>query len=313
MVNRFSYTEELINWADLIITSGGDGTYLLAANKIYNNTKPLIGVNSDPSRSVGHLCLNKKYSNKFDKALDMILNGQFEWDYRQRIRISLESENAFDDPIELHDQQLMQYECRFLDLDNINKIKSKKSNDPKFKKRVLPHLALNEVFVGESLSSRVSYFEMSIDDKSKFKIKSSGATICTGTGSTSWFFNINKLTPQCVSNLFNIVNEKAFNGKQMLNANDQQLVQTITEQFNNSLIFSPSQLFMAYVIRDPVVFGINFTNNPRDFAKKISIKSRMTDAHLVIDGGLSYVFNDGSKASFEIFDGDALKTIKLLD
>jgi len=32
IVNRFAYTEELINWADMVITfSGGDGTYLLAA------------------------------------------------------------------------------------------------------------------------------------------------------------------------------------------------------------------------------------------------------------------------------------------
>ncbi|KAH7642798.1 NAD kinase 2, mitochondrial [Dermatophagoides farinae] len=320
VVNRFGYTQELIDWSDMIITSGGDGTYLLAANKIPNNGKPLIGVNSDPSRSVGHLCLDKRYSNRFDRALDAILTGRFEWDFRQRIRITLEGESAFNDPVELHDQQLMQRECRFWDLDNIHQLpgKSTKVNDIKKstngrRRRVLPHLALNEVFVGESLSSRVSYFEMAIDNRAKFKIKSSGTTICTGTGSTSWFFNINKLTPQCVSNLFNIINEERFNGQSPppMDPSDQQLVQRVTDRFNNSLIYSPSQLLMAYVIRDPVVFGTNFTNNPRDFARKIVIKSRMTDAHIVIDGGLSYSFNDGSKASFEMFEQDALRAIKL--
>ncbi|OTF80694.1 NAD kinase domain-containing protein 1-like protein [Euroglyphus maynei] len=318
VVNRFGYTEELINWSDMIITSGGDGTYLLAANQIANNSKPLIGVNSDPSRSVGHLCLDKRYSNNFDRALDAILSGKFEWNFRQRIRITLEGESAFNDPVELHDQQLMQRECRFWDLDNIYQLPKKsttvneKTKTTNGRRRVLPHLALNEVFVGESLSSRVSYFEMAIDNRAKFKIKSSGTTICTGTGSTSWFFNINKLTPQCVSNIFNIINEERFSGQPPpLDPSDQQLVQRVTDRFNSSLIYSPSKLLMAYVIRDPVVFGTNFNNNPRDFAQKIVIKSRMTDAHIVIDGGLSYAFNDGSKASFEMFEQDALRAIKL--
>ncbi|XP_075680246.1 NAD kinase 2, mitochondrial isoform X2 [Dermatophagoides pteronyssinus] len=326
VVNRFGYTRELIDWSDMIITSGGDGTYLLAANQISNNNKPLIGVNSDPSRSIGHLCLDRRYSNRFDLALDAILTGKFEWYFRQRIRITLEGESALNDPVELHDQQLMQRECRFWDLDNIHQLpkkstpndineKNKTTNDQR--RRVLPHLALNEVFVGESLSSRVSYFEMAIDNRPKFKIKSSGTTICTGTGSTSWFFNINKLTPQCVSNLFNIINEERFGGQNHqsspppLDPNDQRLVQRITDRFNSSLIYSPSKLLMAYVIRDPVVFGTNFNSNPKDFAQKIVIKSRMTDAHIVIDGGLSYAFNDGSKASFEMFEKDALRAIKL--
>lgn len=59
-------------------------------------------------------------------------------------------------------------------------------------------LALNDVFIGEKNSAKVSYYEVSpelqkryseqvaIDDEPAVKQKSSGVIVCTGTGSTSW-------------------------------------------------------------------------------------------------------------------------------
>lgn len=68
---------------------------------------------------------------------------------------------------------------------------------------------------------------------------------------------------------------------------------------------------MAYTIRDPIAFGTGYDGNPRGFADKIRIKSKMFDACVVLDGGLSYKFNDGAIATFEILDEDALKTVEL--
>jgi len=45
--------------------------------------------------------------------------------------------------------------------------------------------------------------------------------------------------------------------------------------------------------------------------RKIAVKSRCFDACLVIDGSLSYKFNDGTKAIIEILDEDALRTVQL--
>jgi len=42
---------------------------------------------------------------------------------------------------------------------------------------------------------------------------------------------------------------------------------------------------------------------------RLQIRSRMWDAHLVIDGGISYKFNDGATASLEIHEEDALKSV----
>lgn len=68
----------------------------------------------------------------------------------------------------------------------------------------IPTLALNEVFIGEALSARVSYYLMSIDDGPCFRQKSSGIIICTGTGSTSWCYNINKMSVQSVKRIINL-------------------------------------------------------------------------------------------------------------
>lgn len=54
-------------------------------------------------------------------------------------------------------------------------------------KRVLPYLALNEVFIGETLSSRVTHLQLTLDHGNVlYKTKSSGLCVSTGTGSTSW-------------------------------------------------------------------------------------------------------------------------------
>lgn len=72
IVNRFEYNQEQIEWADVIITTGGDGTFLMAASKIFNKDKLVIGINSDPSRSVGYLCLQPNYSTNFKPALEKL-------------------------------------------------------------------------------------------------------------------------------------------------------------------------------------------------------------------------------------------------
>lgn len=54
-------------------------------------------------------------------------------------------------------------------------------------KRILPYLGLNEVFIGETQSARVSHIHLQIDDQNLLnKTKSSGLCVSTGTGSSSW-------------------------------------------------------------------------------------------------------------------------------
>lgn len=72
--NRYRYERpmDLINWADTIISIGGDGTFLMAANKIVDQSKPVIGFNSCPETSTGYLCLPKSCSRNIYETLNDI-------------------------------------------------------------------------------------------------------------------------------------------------------------------------------------------------------------------------------------------------
>lgn len=47
------------------------------------------------------------------------------------------------------------------------------------------------------------------------------------------------------------------------------------------------------------------------FLDRIDIRSKMWDACLVIDGGVSFKFNDGAEATLELHDEDVLKTVQI--
>lgn len=319
-VDRFGYNEEKIRWADVIITSGGDGTFLMAASKVTTRDKPVIGVNSDPTKSVGHLCLPRKYSNNFEKVIELLKEGKYQWQYKQRLRVTLIGDAANEDPRELND---IRYNLRstnhFLDQEDIQdhasparkKITTTTTTTPvtttSLSQRQLNVRALNEVFVGETLSARVSYYELSVDNNRLTKMKSSGLTICTGTGSTSWYYNINKLTEQQMQSIVTIINKVTKSTK--VEPNDTELIGDITKQFNETLTFPSTEPIMAYSIRDPVDYASAMNHSHRGYAKRVEVKSRMQNACLVLDGCQFYPFNDGSYALIEMYDEDALKTI----
>lgn len=69
---RYSCHNHHIERADLLIPIGGDGTFLSAASRITDNKKPVIGFNSDPNRSEGHLCLPNKYTINIREAIERL-------------------------------------------------------------------------------------------------------------------------------------------------------------------------------------------------------------------------------------------------
>jgi len=308
IAKRFEYNDDIVKWADVIVTTGGDGTFLMGASKILNRSKPVIGINTDPTRSEGHLCLPKHFSFNIKEAVDLLLTGQFRWFFRKRLRITLigDKNKIQQIPVELHEQQLEYPEYRYMDVMN------EKDFDHPFKEAndadscestyTLPILALNEIYIGESLSSRVSYLELQMDHEPVFKSRNSGLCLATGTGSTSWVFNINKLTQHAVESLLKITFETT---RFPLNWKDRRLVESVTDKFNNQLVYDPESPVMCYTLRDPISVGTfpsPAENRPRGKARKIAVKSRCFDACLVVDGSLSYKFNDGTKAIIEILE-----------
>ncbi|CAG9530677.1 unnamed protein product [Cercopithifilaria johnstoni] len=303
-VQRFDYNNAAVSWADAVFSAGGDGTFLHAASRISSMEKPVIGINTDPKGSEGHLCLLKKLSHEyFRDALKRLLAGDFRWLYRQRIRIRLEGDIGNNEPFYLHEEQLPFHNLK---KQEILKSRRRSENNVEGHVNVLSDPALNDVFIGESLSSRVSYYEIQCDDGEMVKQKSSGVLVCTGSGSTSWYFNINKMTDHCVSDILGIASKEI--GSATL-GEDKPLIRRIRDIYNSRLLFTPDCENMAYCVRDPVYNSTYPEFPPRGLVKRLRLHSRCYDAHLVIDGRVAYKFNDGAEAVLEIHPEDALKTV----
>ncbi|KAG7273766.1 hypothetical protein CRUP_003266 [Coryphaenoides rupestris] len=210
--------------------------------EVFSKDKPIVGVNTDPERSEGHLCLPVRYTHAFPEALERLRRGEF----------SLEQHNQA--------HRLTTLESR----------RETGRRDENFSEpNLLPVRSLNEIFIGESLSSRASYYEISVDD-----------------GPSN---NINRLVEQAVEDVLKIV----------------------TEEYNQSLVFSPADRRLFFSVREPIVNRVFSSTRQRGFAKKVCVRSRCWDACMVVDGGTSFEFNDGAIATISMSEEDHLRTVLL--
>lgn len=158
--SRESYCCEDVHWADLIIAAGGDGNFLFTASKVLAPDKLVVGINTDPYRSEGFLCLRPS-AGMVGAVLERVLREELPTVQRQRIRVSIGDS-------------------------------------------LLSARALNEVFIGEKDLSHASSYELCYDEHPPERQKSSGLLVYTGTGSTSWAYNVNKFTTPEVQRLLAI-------------------------------------------------------------------------------------------------------------
>lgn len=321
MASRLTYNDDLINWCDVVVPCGGDGTFLLAASRVRDANKPVIGFNSAPHKSVGRLCLPTWCSNDVRGALHALKEGKFRWMRRTRIRTTVRCEQKLLDkitPVDLHTLHFRRYppvshhhdsaECQEARTNFNNTIEPTASLSTK----VLPFLALNEVFIGESVTSRVSLLRLQIDNGKWTHTKSSGLCVTTGTGSTSWHFSINCLRTHSVLELTRILAEEY--GVKVDTSLEK--AREVAERYNQKLMFAPDSEQLAYSVREYITFeewpapkGLRV----RDRASAVKVKSHCTDAGLVVDGSVSFPFNDGCEATLEVHPEDALMTVHMDD
>ena len=68
---------------------GGDGTFLKTASMINSDRVPIFGVNTDPSRSVGHLTSIyvpfEERKTEIPRIVDFVDRENFRFLYKQRI------------------------------------------------------------------------------------------------------------------------------------------------------------------------------------------------------------------------------------
>lgn len=74
---------------EMVITVGGDGTFLDASHSVLNDV-PMLGVNSAPHSSFGHFCLTDR--SGFEAALSSILSGRRKPSSLLRLKLTLDDE-----------------------------------------------------------------------------------------------------------------------------------------------------------------------------------------------------------------------------
>nr|XP_045718329.1 NAD kinase 2, mitochondrial isoform X3 [Mirounga angustirostris] len=244
-------------------------------------------------RSEGHLCLPVRYTHSFPEALQKFYRGEFRWLWRQRIRLYLEGTGINPVPVDLHEQQLsLNQHSRAFNIERVHDERPEASGP-----QLLPVRALNEVFIGESLSSRMSYsWAVAVDNLRR--------SIPTLKGLS---FNINRVATQAVEDVLNIAKRQ---GNLSLPLN-RELVEKVTNEYNESLLYSPEEPKILFSIREPIANRVFSSSRQRCFTSKVCVRSRCWDACMVVDGGTSFEFNDGAIASMMINKEDELRTVLL--
>uniref|UniRef100_A0A0K0FE36 NAD kinase 2, mitochondrial (inferred by orthology to a human protein) n=1 Tax=Strongyloides venezuelensis TaxID=75913 RepID=A0A0K0FE36_STRVS len=82
------------------------------------------------------------------------------------------------------------------------------------------HYALNEIFIGGINASK----------------KNSDISICTGSGSTAWHYNINKLNNNKLGKIINVLKDMGVNFR----GKNEQFIDEVCSRFNEQLILNPS-------------------------------------------------------------------------
>ncbi|MEQ2305328.1 NAD kinase 2, mitochondrial [Ameca splendens] len=210
--------------------------------------------------------MNLLFSDQVQIRTLIVSSALLRWLWRQRIRLHLEGTGINPTPVDLHEQQLSLEQHnqahRITAMDHLQRTGA--LHQTYSKPSLLPVRSLNEIFIGESLSSRASYYEISVDDGPWEKQKSSGLSICTGTGSKAWSYNINKLAEQSVEEVLKIGASQA-GVKFPLS---RELIEKVTDEYNECLVFSPDERRLFYSVREPISNRVFSTSRQRGFANK---------------------------------------------
>jgi len=100
-----------VDWTDLVIAIGGDGTFLLASKLITSNKIPILGINPHPGTS-NTFTLPIKYSADIEKIFEKLRAENYTFLMRSRIRTIMTGEGLYGQPFHVHEKNRMQGEKR---------------------------------------------------------------------------------------------------------------------------------------------------------------------------------------------------------
>lgn len=112
-LHRIADAWKFMNWADLVIPIGGDGTFLLSSKLITDNVKPVLGINpSIRSNDNNIFTLPPKYAMDIESIFDRLHTGKYTLLMRSRIRTVMNGEGLYRRPFHIHEKSRTQGEKR---------------------------------------------------------------------------------------------------------------------------------------------------------------------------------------------------------
>ncbi|XP_060853227.1 NAD kinase 2, mitochondrial [Rhopalosiphum padi] len=284
IINLKDINTAAVSWADVLIAIGGDGTFLVMSSYVQNNQTPVVGINSNPSSSLGYLCLPEICSRNIQNTFDTLEKQKFFFIDRRRIRVSMKNtKKKMEPPINMYQDFV--------------KIRpdSHSSHDM---------LALNEVFIGDKMPGRTSEMECKFDGNIPIKIKSSGLCISTGTGSSAWSYALNKIS---VNEVRRILNYK------FCEISEQECL-NIANEYNKNLVYKPDLEYLQYTIREPTGRSLWQSNDElikSDKIKQAEVETHCEEGCIILDGFLIYVFPKGAQAILTSRPEDSIKSVMI--
>ncbi|XP_060874056.1 NAD kinase 2, mitochondrial [Metopolophium dirhodum] len=284
IINLKDINTAAVSWADVLIAIGGDGTFLVMSSYVQNNQTPVVGINSNPSSSLGYLCLPDICSRNIQNTFDTLEKQNFFFIDRRRIRVSMKSiKKKMEPPLNMYQDFV--------------KIRpdSHSSHDM---------LALNEVFIGDKMPGRTSEMECKFDGNMPIKIKSSGLCISTGTGSSAWSYALNKIS---VNEVQRILSHK------FCQISKQECIK-IANEYNKNLVYRPDLEYLQYTIREPTGRSLWQSNDElikSDKIKQAEVETHCEEGCIILDGFLIYVFPKGAQAILTSRPEDSIKSVMI--
>lgn len=297
---------EDIDSVDVVFSAGGDGTFVRTASFVEGSAAPvLIGVNTDPSRSEGFLCVDHSIggvgrslcggdpAKRMSYILERLCADQAVCVERQRIRVErVPIGSGYSEEGDGHSDS------------SPSKGRSNSNN--------LRILALNDVLVAENMAQKTSYYDFiflpalksslsGVSSEIQEKHKSSGILISTGTGSSAWHRTTGSVEPRKLQRILRFALKK----KNVSHVD----LKRIADQYNESLIFAPNLEFMRFTVREPIVNGVFSCDYPSGSARRIVLRPRSEDLRIFVDGQHIAPLLSNHEARFSVEPEDALRCV----
>jgi NAD+ kinase len=94
----FASRQKIASKVDILVSMGGDGTFLASARAVGEQGTPLLGIN------LGSLGFLTQFPQKqLEKALDAIVAGEYQIEERMMLRVHIEGKRQLDSPFALND------------------------------------------------------------------------------------------------------------------------------------------------------------------------------------------------------------------